>query len=269
MFFYSSKILWFMASPANLAAGLSILGAALLLTRWWRISRAVALIGAAVLALLGFSALPRAILRPLEDRFPIAAGDRGHVDGVIVLGGAMDTNRGQIVLNDAAARMTAAAELARAHPEAKLVFSGGNAGVFDRSGPTEAQAAETMFRAIDLPAERLVLEDRSRNTHENALFTRDLVQPKPGERWILVTSAWHMPRAMGCFRAVGWDLMAYPVDFRTEGHSSDYWRPFGSLAEALHLADLGIKEWIGLIAYRLAGYTAELLPTPRVAPARA
>jgi uncharacterized SAM-binding protein YcdF (DUF218 family) len=185
MFFYASKILWFMASPANLAAGLSILGAALLLTRWWRIGRAVTLVGAAILVLLGFSALPRAILRPLEDRFPIAQVDGERLDGLVVLGGAVGTTRGQLVFNNEASRMTAAVDLARKHPEARLVFSGGGASLLGREVEPEAKAAGMMFRMFNIPSERITLEDRSRNTRENALFTRDLVQPKPGERWVL------------------------------------------------------------------------------------
>ena len=129
----------------------------------------------------------------------------------------------------------------------------------------DVRSVNLMELAAALPraAERIVLEDRSRNTRENALFTRHLVTPKPGERWLLITSAWHMPRAIGCFRAVGLDLEAYPVDFRTEGDTTDYWRPFDSFLDGLGVASLVIKGWLGLVVYRLAGYTTELLPAPR------
>jgi uncharacterized SAM-binding protein YcdF (DUF218 family) len=272
LFFYLSKILWFAASPPNVAISLSVLGTALLFTRWRRLGRTVALVGAVSLVLLGISALPRIALLPLENRFPIIANDEGRIDGLIVLGGGINISRGQVSLKDAAAsRVTAAVELARKHPEAKLVFSGGTASLLDPSAEPEAEAAGALFRLFNIPAERVVLEDRSRNTQENALFTRNLVTPKPGERWLLITSASHMPRAMGCFRAVGLNLEAYPVDFRTEGKATDYWRPFDSLSEGLSVASLAIKEWIGLVAYRLSGYTTELLPAPSmvsVAPRR-
>jgi uncharacterized SAM-binding protein YcdF (DUF218 family) len=218
--------------------------------------------------LLGISALPRIALRPLEDRFPIVLNDNNdgeRINGMIVLGGGIDTARGQVVFNDAASRMMAAVGLARKHPEAKLVFTGGNASLFDRNTKTEAEAAGVMFRVFNIPIERVVLEDRARNTRENALFTHNLVTPKPGERWLLITSASHMPRAIGCFRAVGLDLEAYPVDFRTEGNATDYWRPFGRFADALRMADLAIKEWVGLVNYYLAGHTTELFPAPRPA----
>jgi uncharacterized SAM-binding protein YcdF (DUF218 family) len=105
------------------------------------------------------------------------------------------------------------------------------------------------------------MEGRSRNTRENALFTREMVAPKAGERWLLVTSAFHMPRAIGCFRAVGFELEAFPVDYRTEGDASDV-RPFQHMFNGMQLTDLAMKEWIGLVAYRLAGYTTDLLPRP-------
>ena len=262
MFFYLSKILWFAASPPNIAISLSVLGTTLLFTRWRRLGRTVALVGAVGLVLLGISALPRIALLPLEDRFPIIATDGGHIDGLVVLGGGVRIMRGQVGLNDAASRVTAAVDLARKHPKAKLVFSGGNASLLDPSAEPEAEAAGALFRSFNLSAERIVLEDRSRNARENALFTHNLVTPKPGERWLLITSAYHMPRAIGCFRAVGLDLEAYPVDFRTKGGTSDYWRPFDNFSEGLGIASVVAKEWMGLVAYRLAGYTTELFPLP-------
>ena len=164
MFFYLSKILWFAASPPNVAIGISVLGTALLFTRWRRLGRNVALAGAVGLVLLGISALPRIALRPLEDRFPIVTNDEGRIDGLIVLGGGIRISRGQVGLSNTASRITAAVELTRKHPEARLVFTGGNARVLDRSAKTEAEAADVIFRLFNIPADRGALEDRARNT---------------------------------------------------------------------------------------------------------
>jgi uncharacterized SAM-binding protein YcdF (DUF218 family) len=106
-----------------------------------------------------------------------------------------------------------------------------------------------------------VIESRSRTTRENALFSRRLVEPHEGERWLLVTSAWHMPRSVGCFRQAGFPVVPYPVDYRTRG-PQDRWRTFSSLSEGLRRLDLATKEWIGLLGYRLAGYTDALFPGP-------
>ncbi|MBV8839099.1 MAG: YdcF family protein, partial [Alphaproteobacteria bacterium] len=93
------------------------------------------------------------------------------------------------------------------------------------------------------------------------LFTRDILKPKPTERWLLVTSAHHMPRAMGVFRAVGFPVEAFPVDYRTRG-AIDIARPFSTLGDGLRRTDTAAREWVGLLAYRLSGRTTELFPGP-------
>ena len=268
MFFVLSKILWFLASPVNLAIGGLVLASLLAFTRFSGPGRWLGLICVFVLGLLAFSPLPRIVVRPLEDRFPQQAVNSGKVDGIIVLGGAIGVAREDIVLNNAAARMTKAVELARAHPEAKLVFTGGGANLLSPVVRTEADGARLLFLGLGLPEHRLVLEDKSRNTVENAVFTRRLVDPKPGERWLLVTSAWHMPRAMGVFRKAGFQVEAFPVDFLSSGEQADYLRPYRKAARGLDIADDAFKEWAGLLAYYLAGYTDALFPGPARAETR-
>lgn len=261
MFFYASKILWFFAAPTNLLVVAAVLG---FLLRRWRTGRFLLGTAAAGFVLLAVSPLPKLAMRSLEDRFPIVEEAReGRIDGIVVLGGAVGINRGLVTFNDAASRMTTAIALARRHPGARLVFSGGDAGFFDRDRETEAEAAGRLFRMTGLDMSRVVLEDRSRNTRENATYTKSLIEIRPGERWVLVTSAFHMPRSIACFRAVGLDLEAYPVDFRTRGDDTDLWRPFSRFSDALRMIDLATREWIGVLAYRAAGYTGEMLPEPR------
>ena len=261
MFFYASKIVWFFAGPTNFLIVLGVVGTALLFTRWKRFGRALAAVAALGLVLIGFSPFAKLVARPLEDRFPQRVADDRRVDGIVVLGGAIGFGRGQVAFNEAAARMTTGIELAKRHPNARLVFSGGDGSLLEGDGRTEADAANAFFRLAGIEGERLVMENRSRNTRENAAFTRELIEPKAGERWLLVTSAFHMPRAVGCFRAVGLDLEAFPVDYRTEGDASDL-RPFRHMFNGMQLTDLAVKEWIGLLAYRFAGYTPEVLPGP-------
>ena len=265
MFFALSKILWFLASPVNLAIVGLMLASLLAFTRFSGPGRWLGLICVAVLGLLAFSPLPRIVVRPLEDRFPQQAVNSGKVDGIIVLGGAIGVAREDIVLNYAAARMTKAVELARAHPEAKLVFAGGGGNLLSPVVRTEADGARLLFLGLGLPENRLVLEDKSRNTLENAVFTRRLVDPKPGERWLLVTSAWHMPRAMGVFRKAGFQVEAFPVDFLSAGTPADYVRPYRKASRGLDIADDAFKEWVGLAAYYLAGYSDTLFPGPATA----
>ncbi len=264
MFFYLSKILWIVAAPTNLlllaaAAGL----AAAALTRFRRAGLWLAGIAVAGLLILGASPAATLLVRPLEDRFPqIAADDPRPVDGIVVLGGAIGFGRGQVAFNEAASRMTEALALARRHSQARIVFTGGHAEIVRTDDLSEADAARVFFRNAGIDDARLTFEGQSRNTRENAVFTARMVVPKSGERWLLVTSAYHMPRAIGCFRAAGFRAEAYPVDYRSEGTAADYRTISRSFADGLRLADLATKEWIGLVAYRMAGYIPDVLPGP-------
>jgi uncharacterized SAM-binding protein YcdF (DUF218 family) len=260
MFFISSKVLWVFAAPTNLLLIVAVLGALLLFTRFMRLGRFLAVVGIAGLFVLGATPFSRSIMRLLEDRFPVAGTDLGRVDGIIVLGGAVGSTRAQVRFTDAASRMTEAVALARRYPDARLVFSGGDGGLISFGRGSEAASARVLFRDLGIADAQLTLEDKSRNTRENAIFTKALVAPKPGERWLLVTSAYHMPRSVACFRAADFPVIPYPVDFHSRGRPGDYLTPHGVFSEGLRLGDLAVKEWLGLVAYRLAGYTDELLP---------
>ena len=220
MFFQVSKLFWFIASPLHLCPlllGLGLFRAA----RGRKFGLGLAAFAAGVLALISFSPVSAVLMRPLEDRFPAQADDMPAPDGIIVLGGAVDEriayNRKQTTLNEAAERMTAGATLARRYPQAKLVFSGGSGAMILRS-VKEAEIAKNLWRELGVPDAQMIFEDQSRNTYENALFTQRLVAPQSGQRWLLVTSAYHMPRSMGIFRALGMNPIAYPVDYRTNGN---------------------------------------------------
>jgi uncharacterized SAM-binding protein YcdF (DUF218 family) len=265
VFFEISKLFWFVATPSTALALLVLLGLALGFTPAARLGRGLAVAGAVLLAVAAFSPLGYWLIVPLEQRFPPRAASAPAPDGVIVLGGAADSRvgaaRDAIELVEAGDRVLALVALARAYPEARLVFTGGSATLLEEFSEAEAEMVRRRIGPFGLDPARLIIEDRSRNTHENALFTRAIVRPAPGERWLLVTSAWHMPRAMGVFREAGFDVEAYPVDYRSAGEG-DLSRPFPSLSSGLAIVDLAAKEWIGLIAYRLTGRTDALFPAP-------
>lgn len=261
MFFVLSKTLGIMALPVNLLIGIGVVGAILLLTRFARLGRGLMVISLLLLAVCGFSPLGNLLIDPLEQRFPPWDASRGPPDGIIVLGGSIDADlsvaHGTPVVRSAADRVIAAAALARKYPNARLVFSGGSSNLISNDA-READYAADMFESLGIPRSRLIIERRSRNTVENAEFSKALVDPKPGERWLLVTSAFHMPRSVGLFRKAGFDVEAYPVDWRVGSAFS-----FATLAiEGLSRTDLGMREWIGLVAYHLAGKTEDWLPGP-------
>lgn len=266
MFFYLSKILWWFAAPSNLLLAATALGALLLFTRWARGGRRLMVAAVAGLALCGVSPLGVWLARPLENRFPLPAEDMPVPTGILVLGGSMNplttAARRQPTIGSASGRITEAVALARRFPSARLVFTGGSAAVFRAGALDEAGAAEALFRQLGIDPARLTLERDSRNTFENAVLTKAIVRPQPGETWLLVTSAWHMPRSVGIFRRAGWEVVPYPTDFETRGRHHELWRPILPVSRGLDLVDRMVREWLGLVAYRVGGRTDALLPGP-------
>ena len=264
MFFIFSKILGFFALPSNLLISIGIVGLLLLCTRFRRLASWLVVTSLVLIAVAGLSPLGNILMLPLEQRFPPWDASRGPPDGIVVLGGAITPDvsaaRGVVALNEAAERITVTAELARRYPNARIIYAGGSGAVmFDQIA--EAPFAVRELEALGVAHDRITAEEQSRNTIENAVFSRLIAQPKPGERWLLVTSAYHMPRAIAAFRAAGFPVEAYPVDWRTRG-PIDATRLFGSLSEGLARTDNAVHEWIGLLAYRLSGKTRELFPAP-------
>ena len=268
MFFPLSKLIFFLITPSNLLIMMSVAGALLLAaTRLRRTGSTLVLSGTLGLLLAGMSPLSDLVILPLEQRFPAFATEGLEPTGIIMLGGGIETGlsaaRDQVVVNDAGERPIYFADLARRFPKARLVFSGGS-GILG-GGTSEADMVSRHADAIGLPRSRLILESHSRNTRENATFTAALVHPKPGETWLLLTSAWHMPRAIGCFRQAGFTVEAFPVDYRTRGWSDLlHFHSFSS--DGLLQLDLAAKEWVGLLAYKLAGYIPDWLPGPASPP---
>jgi uncharacterized SAM-binding protein YcdF (DUF218 family) len=263
MFFIASKVLGFFALPSNDVLMMGVIGLVVMRTKAARAGRRLA--AASILVFLAFGLLPlgKLLMAPLEERFPPWDAARGAPDGIVVLGGAIEpevAERPNSGLNEAAERITSVADLARKYPAAKILYSGGNSRLAFRGG-SEAQVARSLVETFGIPASRLTLEDRSRTTAENAAFSRQLVMPKPGERWLLVTSAYHMPRAVGAFRQTGFPVEAFPVDYRTPG-PGELWIPFASVTAGLRRSDIAMREWFGLVTYRLTGRSSALFPAP-------
>ncbi len=266
MFYYISKLFWAVAQPS---AVLALLFATALLLLYRGRTRPGQRLLAGTLALyllLGVSPLAHLATIPLENRFsrPDATELARGIDGIIVLGGGVDGTvsraRDVLALNEAGERILEALMLGKAHPRARLIISGGAATLLYSGLSDGAAVGRVLTRLLDDPR-RVVLEQRSLNTWQNARETRRLLRPQPGQRFLLLTSAFHMPRAVGCFRKVGIEVLPWPVDYRTRGWA-DLWRFFDKPSEGLRRFDLILREWVGLVAYRLSGRTDALLPAP-------
>ena len=265
LFFYIAKILWFCLQPSGLLLILLLAGAALLTTRYQRLARRLVFASAALLLFGGLLPLGTSLILPLEQRFARADLSGRPVDGIVILGGMEDARvsaaRHAHALNEAAERLTETAALARRFPDAKIVLTSGAIEIVSKPS-VGADAMEVVLRDLGIGEGRLLLEREARDTWENAAKSKALAGPKPGERWLLVTSAWHMPRAIGAFRKAGFAVEPWPVDYRTVGWS-DALRPMESPAEGLRRLDLAVHEWLGLMAYRLTGRSDEVFPGPK------
>lgn len=261
--FVLSKIFLFFLNPGMWLAALLLIGTGLLWTRWQRTARWILSLCAVFIALASILPVGLLLLGPLEDRFPVVRNVDGKIDGIVVLGGAVQQlvteYRGQPSLTGGAERMTEFIVLARNHPKARLVFSGGSGLLFDQS-VKEADTARLFMAQFGLDISRITFEAESRNTYENAVFTHKKMNPRPSERWLLITSATHMPRAMGVFRKAGWDPIAYPVDFLTYGPKQ---MTLGfNMLSGLNGISNGLREWAALVVYRILGRTDVLFPAP-------
>jgi uncharacterized SAM-binding protein YcdF (DUF218 family) len=269
MFFYLAKAVWFMLQPSTLIALLIGYGAILIWTGWARWGRRFVTLGAILLLVVGLSPLGNALIVPLEDRFPRADLDvPPPPTGIIILGGAEDRLVGSArqapTLNEAGERLLEGAILANRFPDAKIAFSGGDAGILYKSD-SEAEGAAALLTQLGVARDRLILESDARDTYENAVFLKKELTAKgeidPSKRWLLITSAYHMPRSMGAFRQAGFAVEPWPVDYRTRG-TADLMRPFDKVSEGLRRVDTAAREWVGLVAYWATGRTDALFPGP-------
>ena len=265
MFFLISKLTEFLFVPSNIIGLLAGAGLLAFLIRRRRVAGVLLTTALLLLLIVGWTPIGLAALTMLEDRFPQPT-ITGNVTGIIMLGGAVDTHitndRGPPALNEAGERLTAAADLSRRFPAARIFLSGGGAAQFGiHESLSESQVAKQVLVSLGIPDARIEMEEASRNTCENGTESFRAIAPKPGDTWLLVTSASQMPRAVACFRAAGFPIVPYPVDFRTRG-GPDLRQPPVSIAVGLDAADLAAHEWIGLLTYRALGLTKEWFPEP-------
>ena len=265
MFFLLSKTLGVLLVPSTFMMALGALGLVLTWSRFKHSGQRLLAICVAALLCCAFFPIGALLLIPLETRFPPWKAEDGEPAGIIVLGGGVDPElslvHGVPALSAAGVRIVVAAELAHQYPHARLVYAGGNSDLLQKEAK-EADAAAAIFAGLGISRDRLRFERQSRNTEENVQFSKALADPKPGERWLLVTSAFHMPRSMGIFRKAGFAVEPYPVDWKTRGWP-DLLTMHSDLLQGLSLTDTAIHEWIGLAAYRLTGKIDQLfLPAP-------
>lgn len=262
-FFFASKIFWWFAEPSNAMVIAIAIATILLFAGRVRAGRIILLAVTVFVASIVLLPVPDLVVSRLEQRFPRPEPLPDHVDGIVLLGGAqvprMTQEYGTPALNEAANTVTAFLWLARRYPGAKLVFAGGSGSLLDRS-VSEAETLRLFLVQQGFDPSRVIFEDKSRNTYENAAFAKPLARPQPGETWLLVTQAMHMPRAVGAFRSVGWQVVPYPEVYRF-GREIVF-EPSFNVKHAIAIFGGGLREWIGLVAYWATGRSTALFPAP-------
>ncbi len=247
-----SKLLSALTQPLSWVMALWLFGL-LLIDKKRRFALLICWSAFALTILLGFQKLPDVLLRKLEGQFPVMTDiSNDKFEGIIVLGGATGSSRiytthGQVPLDAASERMTIPVALMKAHPKLALIFTGGE-GKLITTGTTEAQLAKIFFEQQGVDMSRATFEDRSRTTRENAQRVSELLGERCKQPWLLVTSAWHMPRSMAEFEGAGCDVTAYPVDFRTGEETP--WSEY-SIAHSLMAWQTALHEMLGLLVYDL------------------
>lgn len=266
-----SKLIWLIIKPINVFLFSLIVGA--VTTAWMPLRfcrlRLIGkwLVGFAMVMVVFLNLVPIGswLMVDIENRFPPVREAPTQVDGVIVLGGLfkaqLTKQYGTIGLNSAADRLWTGLELARKYPDARVIFTGGN--TFPLADvPGEAELAERAYTVAGLTGPRMIYENKARNTRENAVFSKELANPKPEETWLLVTSAAHMPRAFGSFSAVDWKVTPYPVDFNVGGQVDPVVN-FNMLRQMRYL-NQAMHEIMGLTYYYWRGWTDTIFPEPPV-----
>jgi len=253
LFFWVSKIAWFFIAPDSLLVLLIIIGTWLFWKQKIKWAKRVFTFLSICLLLITIFPVGEWILYPLESKYK-ANPELNQVDGIIVLSGSINPIRSaiwkQTVLNNSAERIFTSISLSKKYPNAKLVFTGGSGSIFNQTHK-HADAAATFYKTQGLDVSKIIFERESRNTTENIILSKVLVNPQKGEKWVLITTGWHMPRSVGIFCKADWHVIPYPVDFRT--NPEQLFRFSWGFARHLNDLKIGIKEWIGYITYSLSG----------------
>ncbi len=262
MFWLISKLFWIVAQPPALIGLLVLAGFALTFTRRLRTGRVLIGFGLVLLMVFGFTNAGKLMLQPLEARNQRPATFPTDAAGLIVLGGGtvndVSSAREAYELGDSGDRFVEAARLALAHPELQVLVAGGR-GSLVGGGDTDAKSTARLFGAFGLDGSRFAYEDASRNTYENAVNSAALLKPVSGERYVLITSASHMPRAVALFERAGFTVVPWPVDYRTEGTESLSLSPAYAVGN-LDTVGVAFREWIGLFVYWAVGRIDSPLP---------
>ena len=259
MSFYLSKIIWVLLNPFNIFVLFTILTIILYLVSFRKLSITIFFINSLYLILISFLPIGNYLIYKIEKEFHSNFIISEKLDGILILGGAtnplMYKEFNEISLNSSAERLIESVTIIKKFKNSKIIFSGGS-GVINRPDLGHSQVARSFYKKIGIDESRIIFEDNSRNTYENILFSKKLANPKKNEKWLLITSASHMRRAMLIGSKINWEFIPYAVDFRTM--KKFRFLPSLNLLSNINSFQHGSHEWMGLISYYLMKRTDKI-----------
>ena len=263
MFFLLSKILWIVINAFNVILALLMLGWMLLFKKPAAGKRLIGM-GLLIIFFAGSGLLPGIMMRSLENRIP-AGTIPSKINGVIVLAGMVNmesSRKGLIELTEQSDRIIEGIIMLQKYPEAKLIITGGSGYLKQGENLKEADYLKKLAISLGVNEERILIERNSRNTHEHAVALAKILRAKEGGQWVLITSAFHMPRSFGCFKKEGLNVIPYPVDYKTTSNAPNNFSLISLLPTIGNISNFGIAihEWLGLVTYRLMNYTSSVFP---------
>ena len=259
MSFYLSKILWLILNPFNIFIFITLLSIFLYFVKLRRLSLIIFLINFVFIALISFLPIGSYLIYNIEKEYHSYIKPPDQVDGILILGGATNpllyNEYNQISLNGSSERLVESVFIIKKFDKAKVIFSGGS-GLVNRPDLDHAKVAKSFYKKIGIETNQIIFEDKSRNTYENIIYSKQIANPKINENWLLITSASHMKRALLIADKNNWKLIPYPVDFKNIKNFKLI--PSLELLKNLNSFQQGTHEWLGLISYYLMGRTTKV-----------
>ena len=260
MSFYLSKIVWIILNPFNILLISILLGFLLSFLSNKTFSKIIYSLTFIFFIITAVMPTGKFMIYQLEKKFHVLESLPNKIDGILILSGAtnpvLTKEYNQISLNDSVERLTESIQLMKKYSNTKIIFSGGS-GLINNQKLTHSEVARLFFANFEITLENIVYENKSRNTYENILFSKKIANPKINENWLIVTSAFHMPRALNIAEKLDWKFIPYAVDFRVMKKFS--WKPTIKFLENISKFQTASHEWVGLVAYYWIGRSSKIL----------
>ena len=259
MTFFLSKILWIFFNPINIILFIFFLGFLLRRMKFFKASNTIFVLSFFLFFISGITSTGSYLTFLLEKKYHNKLDFPQNIDGIIILGGAtnpyLSKEYNQIIVNGSAERLIESSFLIKKYPNAKIYFAGGS-GSLDFSKLSHSTVAKKFYENYNIDTEKFIFDYKSRNTYENILYAKEKFNPKKNENWIVITSAFHLNRAISIGEKLDWKLLPYGTDYRVPKKFK--WKISLDFIDNLSNFKFASHEWTGLIAYYMMGRSSKI-----------